>query len=396
MLRPDTFALTMLLAMLTAIGPLSVDMYLPSLPEMGRLLNASPGAVQLTISVYLVGFAIGQVLYGPASDRFGRKQVLLVALTLFCAASVICVVAPSIEMLIVARGLQALGGAGASVLARAIVRDLYSGARAGRELSLMSAIMALAPIAAPVVGAGLQSAFGWRSNFVVIVVVGVAALVAVWRFLPETLSVRRPEPLSFLSVLRAYRLIAANRLFLAYFTMAAAAYAGLFAWISGTPFVLQDHYALSPLAFGLAFAVSAAGYMAGTLLAARLVVRLGLDRTIGLGALALCGSGLGIVLTVALGIDTAEWIVAFGALYLAGLGLAMPQAIAGALSPFPDRAGTASSLVGFLQQTAAAIVGAIVGQMIGHSAWPLAIALILTGGVTAALWILSRRVRAIG
>ena len=167
MLRPDTLALTALLALITALGPVSTDMYLPSLPDIGRVLSASPAEVQLTLSAYLAGFALGQIGYGPLSDHYGRKPVLLIALALFCAGNVVCAAAPRIEVLIAARALQAMGGSGAIVVARAIVRDLYSGPRAGRELSLMGSIMALAPIAAPLIGGVLQTAFGWRANLVV-------------------------------------------------------------------------------------------------------------------------------------------------------------------------------------------------------------------------------------
>src|SRR6478752_7202354 len=145
MLRPGSFALTSLLALLTGIGPLSVDMYLPSWPEMARLLNATPAQVQLTISVYLVGFGLGQVIYGPLSDRHGRKPVLMGAIALFVLASVICTVAPSIEVLIVARTFQALGGAGMMVLPRAIARDMHEGVYVAREMARMAAVMALTP-----------------------------------------------------------------------------------------------------------------------------------------------------------------------------------------------------------------------------------------------------------
>src|SRR5262249_40392384 len=158
---------TALLALITALGPISTDMYLPSLPDIGRLLSAGPAAVQLTLSAYLVGFAVGQLGYGPVSDHHGRQPVMLTALGLFCAGHIGCAAAPSIEVLIAARALQALGGSGAIVVARAIVRDLYAGPRAGRELSLMGSIMAIAPIAAPLIGGVLQTGFGWRANFIV-------------------------------------------------------------------------------------------------------------------------------------------------------------------------------------------------------------------------------------
>jgi DHA1 family bicyclomycin/chloramphenicol resistance-like MFS transporter len=156
MLRPDTIALTAVLALLVAFGPVATDMYVPSMPEIGRLLDASTAEVQLTLSSYLIGFAIGQSFYGPISDRYGRKPVLLIALLIFCGASAACAGAPSIEWLIVARILQALGGSGTIVLARAIVRDLYAAERAGRELSRMGAIMSIAPVLAPLLGSLVQ------------------------------------------------------------------------------------------------------------------------------------------------------------------------------------------------------------------------------------------------
>ena len=189
MLRPDTFALTALLALLTALGPLAVDMYLPSFPDIARLLSASPATVQLTLSLYMVAYAVGQIVYGPLSDRFGRIPVLRAALGIYCVASLACALAPNIELLLAARALQALGSSGAIVLARAVVRDLYSGARAGRELSLMGAIMALAPVGAPMIGGVLQSGFGWRSHFILQIAFGLIAALFVWRKLPETLKV---------------------------------------------------------------------------------------------------------------------------------------------------------------------------------------------------------------
>ncbi|MGA8157654.1 MAG: MFS transporter, partial [Rhodoplanes sp.] len=162
MLSPDTFALTALLALLTALGPLAMDLYLPSLPAIEAALAASTAQVQLTISVYLIGFAIGQVVYGPVSDRFGRKPVLSAALTIFCVGTLVCSIAPTIGALIAARAFQGAGAAGVIVLARAIVRDLYEGPRAGRELSLMGAIMGIAPIVAPTIGGFTQTNFGWR------------------------------------------------------------------------------------------------------------------------------------------------------------------------------------------------------------------------------------------
>ena len=393
MLRPDTFALTALLSLLTALGPLAVDMYLPSFPEIGRLLAASPATVQLTLSLYMVSYAVGQVIYGPLSDRYGRVRVLRAALAIYCVASLACAVAPDIEMLLTARIVQALGSSGAVVLARAVVRDLYSGARAGRELSLMAAIMALAPVFAPTIGGVLQSAFGWRSHFVLQIAFGLIAAYFVWRKLPETLR-QRTGSISPRAIFSGYAEIARNRAVLAYVGMLAVSFAGVFAWISGSSFVLQDIYGLSALSFGLAFAAASGGYLAGTTVATRIVLRLGLDRTIGIGAIALAAGGLAAVAAIPLGGGSPIPLIAAMALYAVGMGLVQPQTMAGAMMPFPHRAGTASSLLGVSQMVCAALIGAIVGRLIGTSAWPVAIPLALTGCGTLLLWIVSRGVRA--
>jgi len=394
MLRPGTFALTALLAALSAIGPLTTDMYLPSLPSIALQLDTSTSQAQFTISSYLIGFAVGQIVYGPVSDRHGRKPVLLGALALYVVASLACALSQSIEMLIAARAVQALGGSGGIVLARAIVRDLYSGARAGRELSLIAAVMALAPVLAPVAGGALESVFGWRSVFFTLVASGVAGVGVVWLLLPETLARRAAEPVSPAAILRSYGVVARNRAYLAYAALAAASFAGLFAWISGSSFVLQDLYGLEPFAFGLAFAVGSLGFMTGSATATRLVRSIGIDGTIGIGGIATLAGGLSMIGAVALGLDSAASLVIPMAVYLAGLGMVLPQSIAGAMTPFPERAGAASSLLGFFQQSIAAAWGAVVGVLLGTSAWPLALGVALAGCATFLLWAATRELRA--
>ena len=394
MLRPGTFALTALLAGLSAVGPLTTDMYLPSLPDIARLLGASSAQVQLTISAYLIGFAAGQIIYGPVSDRHGRKPVLIGAIALYCAASLACALSTSIEMLIVARAFQALGGSGGIVLTRAIVRDIYSGAHAGRELSVIGSVMALAPVLAPILGGLIQTAFGWRMTFLALVGAGFAGAAVVWALLPETLNTRATEPVSLPSMLRSYRIVGRNRAYLAYLSITAASYAGLFAWISGSAFVLQDLYGLAPFDFGVAFALGSVGYMAGSAIAARLVIRIGLDGVLGLGGCACAAGGLAMVAAVAFGLMSSMSLVLPMAVYLAGLGMVLPQGIAGAMTPFPERAGAASSLFGFLQQTAAALCGAAVGWFLGQSAWPLALGVATMGLATFGLWLATRGLRA--
>ena len=393
MLRPGTFALTALLAALTAIGPLTTDMYLPSLPDIARIFQVSAAQVQLTISSYLVGFAAGQLIYGPLSDRYGRKPVLLGANVLFFVATALCAAAPSNTLLIVARALQAVGGCGGIVLARAIVRDLYSGSCAGRELSLIASVMALAPVIAPLIGGVLHSAFGWRSSFILLAVFGIALTAAVWRSLPETMEKSGREPTSLTSTIRVFGRFLADANFVANMGLVVFSFGGLFAWISGTSFVLQNLYGLGPIEFGVAFAIGSVGYMSGAMLAARIVGPLGLDRTMGIGAGALAAGGLLMAAAVALKLPTALSLIIPMAIYLAGMGLVLGQAIAGAMAPYKRNAGAASSLLGFTQQSGAALCGAVVGHLLGDSAWPLAGTVAILGCLSLVLWAATRGVR---
>jgi MFS transporter, DHA1 family, multidrug resistance protein len=394
MLQPGTFGLTLLLAMLTALGPLSMDMYLPSLPDIAHVLDAPVARTQLTISSYLVGFAAGQMIYGPLSDRYGRRPVLLAAVALYLASTLACAAAQSVDLLIAARLLQGISGSGAIVLARAIVRDVYSGVQAARELSLMGSISATAPIVAPMIGGVLQAIFGWRANFFCMSAGGLIALLVAGRLLPETLRPgNRAQSLSVFSMMRGYGAVARHRGFLIYLGIITTTYAGLFAWVSGASVVLQGIYGLSSVTFGFTFALGAAGYMLGAMLATRLVVRLGLERTIAVGVVVIAAGGLSLALAVVTGIP-GLWLVAAMALYLAGVGLAMPQAMAGALTPFPDRAGTAASLMGLIQQAVAAIIAAVIGAFLVQSAWPVTGVVLAMSILTLLLWVSTRALRA--
>ncbi|MGA7431563.1 MAG: multidrug effflux MFS transporter [Xanthobacteraceae bacterium] len=394
MLAPGSFALTLLLSFLTALGPLSMDMYLPSLPDIAHSLNAPVVQVQLTIASYLLGFGVGQIVYGPTSDRFGRRPVLLVAILLYGAATLTCAVAQSIDALIAARFVQALGGAGVIVLARAVVRDIYPGARAGRELSLMGSITALAPIVAPTIGGVLQTMFGWRACFVLLISFAVIAGAAAALLLPETLHKRTPGPFSLVTMATLYKSVLVHRGFLANLGIMTTAFIGLFAWISGAPVVMQGAvYGLSPLAFGVIFGMGAAGYMAGTFIASRIVMRFGLDRMMGVGTVIMVGGGLAMILVVAF-LTNAVWFVGAMTIYLAGLGFVLPSAMAGALTPFPDRAGTASSVMGFIQQTGAALAAGLIGLYLGHSAWPVTLVVAAMGCLACLIWALTHKVRA--
>lgn len=393
-LRPDTLAMTAVLAMLTALGPLSTDFYLPSLPEIVRVMATDVSGAQATLSAFLFGFAAGQIVWGPLSDRLGRRPVLIAGLCLFSVTTLACAFAPSIEALIGARFAQALGASGPIVLGRAMVRDLYEGPRAGRELARMGTIMGLVPAVAPVLGGVLQTAFGWRSTFLASLVFALAILAFVVTMLPETLRQRSPERFSLLAIIRGFRLLLQNRAYRIYVALTALAYAGLFAFISGSSFVLMGIYGLSAPAYGLSFGFCVLGYILGTIIAQRLVGRRGLDGVIALGVACLAGGGLAMLLGVSTGLGGPLGVVVPMALYACGVGLTMPQAQASAMMPFPDRAGAASSLTGLCQMLLSACVGLLVGHLLKGSALPLPIVMAVIGVATLVLFHASAGIRA--
>jgi DHA1 family bicyclomycin/chloramphenicol resistance-like MFS transporter len=386
MLKPDTFAFTALLATLTTLSPLSIDLYLPTLPAIGLAFGVSPSQVQLTLSAYLIGFAFGQIGYGPISDWYGRRSGLLVALVCYCLGSLICLLAPSIEVLIGARVLQAFGGSGAIVLARAVVRDFYSGARAGKELSMMGLVMAFGPVFAPLIGGALQVLFGWRSAFAVLLVFGLALTVTVARKLPETLAEKPDTRMSLASLLAGYRDLIRIRDFNLYLLIGAVSYTGLLSWLAAVPFIYHIRFGLTPFIMAVALSASGVGFLVGTSIATRIVVRTGIVRTMGIGAAVMLAGAIAICIAVAVDFDSVVWITIAVAINLVGFGLLYPQAIAGGLSCAAERAGAASSLLGFAPQMSAAILSAWVVANIAKSAWPAALAVTAMALLVLVLW----------
>lgn len=388
-LSPGTAAFTVFLAALTAVGPLSTDMYLPSLPAIGRDFGADAGTVQLTLSTHLIAFAGSQLFYGPLSDRYGRRPVLLVGFLLFMAGCFASLFVTSIDQLILARILQAVGGGASVVLARAIVRDLFQGAEAGQMLAKMAAIMGLVPALAPMLGGVVQDLYGWKANFIAMGAFGGVLALMVAMSLDETLPHARRQSAAPLAILRSYRRLLADRRFLKYLAIATVAFCGLFAFVSGSSFVLQGLYGYSPIAYGLCFGAMAGGYVAGSLTGGRLVRRIGIDGTLRFGGFCAALGGL-LMLSGLLMTPSAMAIVLPVVIYGFSMGATMPQAMAGALTPFPDIAGTASSLLGFLQSFAGALAGLYVGHGVEASALPM-VGIIAAGGVLSFVIAMSGR-----
>ncbi|MDR2239383.1 MAG: multidrug effflux MFS transporter [Zoogloeaceae bacterium] len=381
MLRPS-FGLAVLLTTLVALGPLSTDFYLPSLPALMRALATDPAHVQLTLSVYLVGFAVAQLFYGPLSDRYGRRPVMLFGLSLYLVSSLACMLAPSIGALTLARFFQALGACAGPVLGRAIVRDVYGPLQAARVLAYISGAMAVAPMAGPVLGGWLTVAFGWRANFALLALFSAAQVVAIFLLLGESNAHRDAEATQPRRILGNFGALLSARRYLGYLLCLSFIYAGLFSFISGSPFVLIEIHGLSPQWYGASFGFAVAGYVSGTLAAGRLTLKLGPARMVLLGALLGAAAG---TLMAALAFSGGIWGILLPMFaYMMAAGIVMPNAVGGALAPYPKMAGSASALMGFVQMSLSAAVGIAVGHAYAGTALPMTTAIALCGWATLA------------
>lgn len=377
--KPDSFVVVALLTLLVAFGALSTDLYLPSLPTLVTAFDTDIATVQLTLSMFLAGFAVSQLVLGPLSDRFGRRPVLMLGMAIFVASSIFCALATSIEALILGRFFQAFGASCGPVLGRAVVRDVYGRERAAQVLAYMAMAMAVAPMVGPVIGGFLTSLFGWPANFWALAGVGTVAGLGVLLLLQETNRHKDPTATRPAFLVRNYAALLRHRLFLGYALAVAWAYGGLFAFISGSSHVFMGPLGLTEVQFGLAFACTVSGYMVGGFLSGRLTLRVGLTRMIGIGGLICLGSGLAILIQAATGLLTVPGLVAGFFLYLVGSALVLPNAMAGGVAPFPTMAGLASALLGFFQMAFAAFLGIAVGLMADPSGLSMAAAIALGG-----------------
>ncbi len=391
MARAESLIVSVLLTAMVALGPISTDLYLPSLPAIGAALGVGQGQVQLTLSVFLAGFAFSQLACGPLSDRFGRRPVILAGLVLYLAASLACAAATSIEMLILARFCQAVGACVGPVLGRAAVRDIYGRERAARMLSYMGMVMALAPAFGPILGGFLEVWFGWRANFLLVSAVALVLLAATLAILPETNQWKSPDATRPGRLLGNYRSLLRHRGYVGYVLIVACTYSGIFSFISGSSFVLIGLLGLTPDVYGFCFAAIVVGYMIGAFVSGRFTVRIGLERMVQLGTAVQVAGGLAGLALYAADIVTVAGIVGPVAVFMIGTGLAMPNAQAGAIGPFPRMAGAASALLGFCQMGLAAVVGIVVGHGSDQSALTMmaAIALVALGGALS-YWLVVR------
>jgi DHA1 family bicyclomycin/chloramphenicol resistance-like MFS transporter len=358
-------------------------MFLPSLPAIGAAFAAPPATVQLTVTLFLIAFAVAQLVYGPLSDRYGRRGVLIGGLALYTAAGVACALAPGVGMLVGARVLQALGGGSGPVVARAVVRDLYDRERAARVFAYMSMAQSLNPMLAPVVGGYVHEAFGWRAVFWVLAAAGALFTILMVLGVRETNVRRDPTALHPGQMGRNVAELLADRSYVGYVMVNALMFGGQFAFISGSSFVLIGVLGVSPSVFGLCFGAVALGIMTGTFLSGRFGGRLGLDRTIRAGTTLGAGAGLVLAALAWSGVLTVAAVIAPMYVFAVGLGLTLPNGMAGAIGPFPHMAGLAAAVAGFLQMTGSALYSMAVGHFFDGTARPMATAIALAGCMAA-------------
>jgi len=379
-----TFRLLLILGALSAFAPFAIDMYLPSFPSLARAFATDIEHVQLSLAVYFAGLASGQLFYGPLADRFGRRPPLLIGIGLFCLGSLGCALAPSLSWLIAARFVQALGGCAGMVIARAVVRDLCEPMAAARAFSQIMLVTGIAPIIAPLVGSLLLSAFGWQAIFISLALFAGACGAAVALWLPESLPAQHARP-PLSGALRNYLRLLRDRHFIGHTLTGGVAMAGMFAYISGSPFVLIELYGVAPEHYGWLFGLNAAGFILFGQLNARLVVRQGpvfwLRRTV----LAYAAAGLLLLLVGAF--QPKSLVVFMLPLFcaIALLGGIVPNTSACALAGQGANAGSASALMGSLQYVLAALAASAVGVLHNGTVVPLCAVLALCAVATALL-----------
>ncbi|MFE9437941.1 multidrug effflux MFS transporter [Streptomyces sp. NPDC006602] len=389
-LRRTGLLVTLILGGLTATPPLAMDMYLPALPEVTDALHAPAATVQLTLTACLLGMALGQLVVGPMSDRWGRRRPLLVGLAVYVVATALCALAPTVELLVAFRLAQGLAGAAGIVIARAVVRDLHDGMAMARFFSTLMLISGVAPIIAPLIGGQILRVTDWRGVFVVLTVVGALLAGVVWAKLPETLAPAERHSGGVGEALRAMRRLLADGAFSGYMLTGGFSFAALFAYISASPFVIQEIYGASPQTFSMLFGLNSVGLViVGQINGKVLVGRVSLDRVlaVGLGIVILAATALLLMALGAFGEVGLAPVAAALFVLMSAMGVTLPNAQALALMRTKHAAGSASALLG----TSSFLIGAIASPLVGvageRTAVPMAVVQLAAAVVALACFV---------
>lgn len=369
-IRPKSLSFTILLGALAALPPLSIDMGLPAFPTISASLRASPGEVGLTLSLFMLGFAIAQLLFGPLSDRYGRKPFLILGCGLFALAGAACAAAPSINTLIAWRLVQGAGAGAGMVVTLAIVRDLFDGAAARAQLSYVNLVMSVAPMIAPTIGSRVLAIAGWRGIYATLAVGGFLLLLSVALALGETLKRRDLDAIKPRRLIKNYGRILSNPICLGYALVNAFNFGCMFAYVAGSPLVMLNVFGVSTTTYGWLFASTAFGIMAGSFLNGRLSMRgVPPSRLLTVGLVTGVASSIALVL---LSVSSAAQVLTLMPLLVLNTfccGIISPNAMHGAIQPVPESAGVAAAIVGFLQMLVGALASGLIAFLFdGHSA----------------------------
>lgn len=387
---PSRLRRVLVLGSLVALGPFTIDLYLPALPSITEDLRTSAAAVQLTLTGTLLGVALGQLIVGPLSDAFGRRRPLLAGIALHVVASLLCLLAPTVQVLGALRLAQGLGAAAASVVALAVVRDLYDGNDAARLIARLTLVLGVAPVLAPTLGSGLLRVTDWRGVFVALAALGLALTVVAGLLLEETLPPQRRRRNGLRGVRGDYATLLHDRAFVGLIVVQGAVMAALFSYVSGSSFVLQEQYDVSEQQFGLLFGGGAVGLIGGTQLSARLLDRWAAQQVLSAALTGGLVSGAVLLAVAATGAGGLVGVLAALWVLLAFVGLALPNAPALALSRHGSTAGTAAAMLGAVQFGVGAAVAPLVGVLGNDS---LAMGAVMTMSLAAAVLVLRLVVR---
>lgn len=371
-----------LMGALTAIGPLSIDMYLPAFPAIANELGANSSEVERTLAAYLLGMAGAQLIYGPLADRFGRKPPLYGALILYILASAGCALAPNVEFLTISRIFQAMGGAAGMVIPRAVVRDHYNTQEAARALSMLMLMMGIAPILAPILGAQILAWVGWRGIFVTITLCGIVLLWTLSKVMVESLSPERQIKLSWRNILSTYAGLLFHRRFLAFALSGGLATATMFSYIVGSPRLFIEHFDVQPHTYGLLFGLNAASLIIGSQVSARLLKQYSPMKILPWALGGLMAAGLFALFLAIADLATLPTIMACLLVFMFCYGFVGPNSAALALADQGHQLGSASAMMGTLSISCGAVAGFLVSLM--HVSGPLPLAIMMASCTTLA------------
>lgn len=384
----------LLFAVLGAIGaltPLAIDMYLPAMPEIARDLGVSAGDVQITLTAYTAGFAIGQLVHGPLADSYGRKPILLLGVLLFGIAALVCAATTNVDALTYVRTAQGFAGAAAAVIIQAVVRDMFDREDFARTMSFVTLVITIAPLVAPMIGGHLAIWFGWRSIFWVLVLFSILVLALVTWMIPETLSVEKRQPLRLGSTLRNYVRLLRNPVAMGLMFSGGFSFAGMFAFLTAGSFVYINIYGVTPNQFAYLFGLNIVAMIIMTSINGRLVKKVGSHVMLRVGLLIQLLAGIGLFVTWLL--DLGLWgIVPFVMMYIGTLSTIGSNSMGLLLSGYPHMAGTASSLAGTLRFGTGSLIGIVVAAMPSGHVWPMILMMSVCSVLSAVFyWTLGKK-----